>query len=100
MGKEEKIENIVNVICEYYNITKDQFESKSRKFEIVQVRHLAVYMIRYEMGLTFREIAKILNKEMSTIIRNFQTIGDRIHYDPQLKNEIREIKNNINEMYN
>lgn len=95
MKKEEKIENVINIICEYYNITRDQFKSKSRKFEIVQVRHLVVYMIRYEMGLTFREIGEILNKEVSTIIRNFQSISDIIRHDVILQKDIKEIKEKI-----
>lgn len=96
MKKDKKIQTIISILCEYYGITDDQFNSKSRKNEIVQVRHLAVYMIRYEMGLTFREISEILKKEVSTVIRNFQNISNIIRHDIILQKEIKEIKENIN----
>lgn len=96
MKKEERIQNIISTLCEYYDVTSEQFTSKSRKAEIVQVRHLAVYMIRYEMGLTFREISDVLNKEVSTIIRNFQSISDLVRHDVILQRDIKEIKEEIN----
>ena len=95
MNKEEKINIIKNEILNYYNISLEEFESVSRKAEIVQARHIVLYMIRYELGLTFREIAKILNKETSTIIRNFQSISDRSYTDKLLQRELHELKINI-----
>lgn len=56
-------------------------------------------MIRYEMGLTFREIGEVLNKEVSTVTRNFQTIQDSIHHDKSLQLEVKELKSKIREQY-
>lgn len=95
MKKEDKIKYIINILCEYYNVSTEEFFSKTRKAEIVHVRHLAIYMIRYELGITFREIGDVLNKEVSTIIRNFQTISDIIRHDVILQKEVKEIKEDI-----
>lgn len=85
----------------YYDVDEETLNSKTRKAEIVQIRHFIVYMIRYELGLTFREISDILNKENSTIIRNFQTISDRIMRDKMLQLEIQDIKKlNCDEVMN
>lgn len=92
MKKEEKIKIIKQAISEYYNVTDKMIESKSRKSEIVKVRHLILYMIRYELGLSFREISEILNKEVSTIVRNFQTISAHVIHDKVLQKEVGEIK--------
>ena len=54
-------------------------------------------MLRYELGLTFREIAEILNKELSTIVRNFQSISDLVYQNKILQKEIKEIKDIIKE---
>lgn len=71
MDKINKIKEIKNAICSYYNIAECEVDSRSRKAEIVKVRHLILYMTRYEMGITFREIGSILHKEVSTVVRNF-----------------------------
>lgn len=95
MKKRRKILHIVASVMNYYDVDEETLNSKTRKAEIVQIRHVIVYMIRYELGLTFREISDILNKENSTIIRNFQTISDQIMRDKMLQLEIQDIKKEI-----
>ena len=95
MKKDEKINVIKNTISEYYGFTINQIENKSRKSELVKVRHIILYMLRYELGLTFREIADILNKEMSTIVRNFQSISDLVYQSKSLQVEIKELQSLI-----
>lgn len=95
MNKEHKIKNIITTICDYYSTDLDQFNSLSRKAEIVQIRHLVLYMLRYELGITFREIGEILKKEVSTVIRNFQNISNVVRHDVILQKEIKEIKEKI-----
>lgn len=95
MKKEEKIQTIKQVIAEYYNIDEKTIDSKTRKAEVVKVRHLILYMIRYELGLTFREISEILSKEVSTVVRNFQSISSHVNHDKIIQKEIHDIKNII-----
>ncbi len=96
MNKHEKIQNIIIIICKEFNISEDQFKSKSRKSEIVYVRHLVTYMLRYELGITFREIGEILDREVSTVIRNFQTISDIIRHDVIIQKDVKNLKELIN----
>lgn len=95
MKKEEKIKTITKIIADYYSVDEALITTRTRKAEIVKVRHLMLYMIRYELGLTFREISEILNKEVSTIIRNFQTVSSLVNHDKLLQKEITELKNSI-----
>ena len=97
MKKDEKIKLVKNTIADYYELTIEQIEETTRKSEVVKARHIILYMLRYELGLTFREIAEILNKELSTIVRNFQSISDLVYQNKILQKEIKEIKDIIKE---
>lgn len=97
MKKEEKIRTIEQIICEYYEVLEKDMRSKTRKSEVVLVRHMITYMARYELGITFREIGEFLNKEVSTVIRNFQTISNSVHHDKILQKDVQELKTLIRE---
>ena len=97
MKKDEKIKLVKNTIADYYELTIEQIEETTRKSEVVKARHIILYMLRYELGLTFREIAEILNKELSTIVRNFQSISDFVYQNKILQKEIKELKDIIKE---
>ena len=96
MTKNEKLNQIVKTLCNQYDITTEQFNSKCRKANIVKVRQLFVYYTRYDMGLTFRELGEFMNRDTSTIIRCFESISNVIHYDVVLKKDLEEVKKLLN----
>ncbi len=97
MKKEEKIKIIKQIISDYYDVDEQLINSKTRKSEVIKVRHLILYMIRYEMGITFREISDILSKEVSTVVRNFQSISSQVNHDKVIQKEIADLKKSIRE---
>ena len=96
MSKKSRTQDVINIICDYFGIDIRQFNSKSRKSEIVLARHLAIYFLRYEIGMTFREISEVINKEVSTVVRNFQKICDLMEHDIVIQKDARRLKNKFN----
>lgn len=95
MKRDDKIQTIIETVSDYYGISSNEVFEKTRKQEIVKVRHIILYFLRYELGFTFRSISECLHKEISTVVRNFQTIQDNISYDQILKQEMKDLKNLI-----
>jgi chromosomal replication initiation ATPase DnaA len=81
MKKEEKIKTILCVICENCNVNENDIKSDVRKQEIVLAKQMASYFLRYELGITFDEIGRILNKKSSTIARHVNSLTDCMRHD-------------------
>ena len=53
MGEDKNeltIDKVQDVVCEYFNITRETLISKSRKRQIVQARQIAMFMSRNHIG--------------------------------------------------
>lgn len=63
---------IKKVVCNYYNITKKQIESKSRTADIANARHIAVYLCRELLDMPFKKIgAEFGGRDHSTIMSSY-----------------------------
>jgi len=62
----KQIDQILSVVAERYNIRLEDLLGKSRKKELVFPRHLAAYLLREKLSLSFPQIAKILGKKDHT----------------------------------
>lgn len=61
-------EKIKKTVAEYYSIKVSDIESKNRAREIAYPRHIAIYLTRTILGLSYKNIAKIYNKKDHTSI--------------------------------
>lgn len=59
-------QGIIREICKSYNVSENDLLSKSRKAKLVFPRHLAIYLIRENLKLSFPETAKILKRDDHT----------------------------------
>jgi chromosomal replication initiator protein len=60
---EVTIDMVQKVVCDYFNITRDELLSKTRKRQIVQARQISMYMI--QETATFRQARKRSNQVTS-----------------------------------
>lgn len=92
-------EQIVDIICKYFNVRLDELRAKDRKSGIIIVRKLVCYFLKYKA--TLRTICSLLNmSDHSSIIHHQQdvvakiAIGDKliINHVKNIKNEIKRIE--------
>lgn len=95
MKKEMKIGKILEIVSNHFNISKDDLLSQNRQANIVIAKQFAAYFLRYELGITFREIGEIMNKQTSTVSRAVQCASDLVRHDVILQREMRELKDEI-----
>lgn len=88
---------ILETVAEHYNISPDDITSKKRNGELIQPRHVVMYLCRNLIDIPFQNIAKLLNKkDHTTIIHGVNKITEEIEKDGELRNKVEIIKKKLN----
>ena len=97
-GSDHKItmEMIVNEVCNYYNITIDDINSKQRSQDITHPRQVATFLCRDLTDNSQELIGKAVgNRDHSTVINSINKIRKEIENNTNTKAEIEEIKKRL-----
>jgi chromosomal replication initiator protein len=88
------IEKIQQVVCDYFNISKEEILSKSRKRNIVQARQLAMYMCRNLISnCSLSTIGMELGgKDHATVLHACTTVSDLMSTDKIFKQYVTDIE--------
>jgi chromosomal replication initiator protein len=90
--KEISIDYIKNIVCDYFQITVDEINSKTRKREIVQARQLAMYFSKKHTKCSLANIGmQCGNKDHATVLHAYRTVTDLLDTDKQFKIWVEEI---------
>ena len=85
------VDKIFTSIFQKYGIKKEDLVSTKRNKEIAYARHITIYIIREVTEMSLPNIAKIFNRDHSTIISSIETIERKLISDSMLNFEIKEI---------
>ena len=89
-------ENIIDVVCDHYNVSKEDIRSSKRNKEIVNPRQMIMYLCRSMTNATYKEIASLLGgRDHSTIMYGERAITDLIEKDESTRRTIETIINKI-----
>lgn len=89
---------IQDVVCGYFNITQDQFLSKTRKREIVQARQIAMYLSRNLTKTSLSFIGQqIGGKDHATVLHACNTVSDLMDTDKAFRGYVTDIERQLNE---
>jgi chromosomal replication initiator protein len=87
------IDKVQKVVCEYFNITRDDLLSKTRKRQIVQARQIAMYMSRNLINCSLSTIgAEIGGKDHATVLHACTTVNDLMATDKSFKQYVTDIE--------
>jgi chromosomal replication initiator protein len=87
---------IVDVVCEHFNVSKEDITSKKRNSEYVLPRQIIMYLIRTMTDTSLQTIADLLSKkDHTTIIHGVEKIADKYETDEDLHNKIDIIKKKL-----
>jgi hypothetical protein len=90
--KNNVIQLIKAITCNYYNSDLSIFDTKSRTVESVKTRHTAIYFCYYNLDIGPVELSKIFNCNYASIIHAIKKINEYIRFNKEYKNEIQEIQ--------
>ncbi len=95
VSSQEKItpRKIVETVADFYNISKADICSSSRKREVVRPRQIAMYLMREKLESSYPSIAKHLGgKDHSTAIYSYNKISKKLEKSEELQKEIKLIQ--------
>ena len=90
---EVSLDKVQKVVCDYFNITRDELVSKTRKRQIVQARQIAMYMSRNLINCSLSTIgAEIGGKDHATVLHACTTVNDLMSTDKAFRQYVTDIE--------
>ena len=92
--EELQADDIINCVCNYFNVSKNDILGKRKNREIVEPRQICIYLIYNMMDLPLMTIGQIMGgRDHATVIYARDKISEQIKTDSKLATDINDIKN-------
>ena len=90
------IDTIVDKVCNYYNITKEDIIGKKKNKEIVDPRQICIYIITELLDTPLKTIGDYFGgRDHTTIMHARDKIALQVKTNSYLRNSINDIKSNL-----
>ena len=87
------IDDILEKVCQHYNVETKQVFSKSRKRDYVQVRQVSMYLAQKYTKMPASRIGQLIgNRDHSTVIHSCNAIEKRLKVDKAFSAELSSIE--------
>ncbi|MFA5651740.1 MAG: chromosomal replication initiator protein DnaA [Candidatus Paceibacterota bacterium] len=91
--KNTSIKDVIRVTAEFYGIEEPAIFEKGRKKEVIKPRQVIMYLLREDFDISFPSIGdKVGNRDHSTVIHSYEKIKNDLKTDPELVQEINQIR--------
>ena len=89
------LDRVFITVSKKYGISKEEMIGPKRNKEIATARHACIYLIRQVTDMSLPNIAKVFERDHSTIISSLQKVEHRMQVDPDFLAELTEMKREI-----
>ena len=88
--------DIIDVVCKYYNVSKQDVTGKKKNKEVVDPRQMCIYLITELTDLPLTSIGGYFSgRDHTTIMHSRDKIADQARINTRTKTAINELKNII-----
>ncbi len=88
-----KIENVLSVVADYYNITVNDLISKKRTRNFLFPRQVSMYLIKQNYDLPYKKIGEYFNnRDHSTVMHSVEKISNDLQTDKNIKIDVEKLK--------
>jgi len=89
----DKINNVLSVVSDYYRISTADLVSKKRTRKHVFPRQVAMYLIKQIYDLPYKKIGTFFNnRDHSTVMHSVEKINNEIQMDINVKKDVEKLK--------
>lgn len=82
-------DDVINTICTFYNIKSTQLKGTKRDAILVRPRHICMFLLKEEAGLTFVEIGNLLGgRDHTTVMHGVEKVRTLLSKSDKTKEEI------------
>lgn len=90
------IDDIIDKVCNHFNVAQQHIFSKSRKRDYVLVRQVSMYLAQKYTKMPASRIGQLIgNRDHSTVIHSCSTIEQRLKVDKAFQAEVSSIENSF-----
>ena len=95
-GKQD-IRLLLQTVADHFSLSTEELINKKRDRKTTLARHVAIYLMREGHNYSLTEIGKELGgRNHTTILHGYEKIASELNTNPNLSNQIAEIKEKIN----
>ena len=92
-NKPLSVEDILDKVCDHYQIDISAVFTKTRKREIVQVRQIAMYLAKKHTEASSAKIGQLIGKrDHATVLHACKMVEGQLHVDKGFRNQVEEIE--------
>ena len=90
------VDDILEKVCDHYNVPQQQVFSRSRKRDYVLVRQISMYLAQKYTKMPAGRIGQLIGgRDHSTVIHSCSTIEQRLKVDKAFLSELNSIENSF-----
>ena len=90
------IDDILEKVCNHYNVSQQNVFSKSRKRDYVMVRQISMYLAQKYTKMPASRIGQLIGgRDHSTVIHSCSTVEQRLKVDKSFFEELSSIENSF-----
>ncbi len=89
------VDKIFSAVYRRYGVSKEEVTGPKRNKSIAEARHISVYLIRKITEMSLPNIAKIYERDHSTIMSSIQIVEKKLRTEAGFSHEIDELKKEI-----
>ena len=90
-NESKKFDEILMAVSTKFGVSREDILSEKRKKDIAMARHICVYIAREITSLSQTQIAKILNRDRSTLVSSEKTVKEEMAINSDFAFDIKEI---------
>jgi chromosomal replication initiator protein len=91
--KEISINRITEIVCKYFEIDEQSFNSSKRTREVAQARQIAMYLAKQHTKLPLAAIGSAIGgRNHATVLHSCKNVTNLIETDKVVKSQIEEIE--------
>lgn len=88
-------ELILREVSSFYSVPVERIRGTAKTRDVVGPRQAAIYLIRELTGMSLPEIGRFMGRDHTTALYAINKIEERLKKEPDLQNEIQDMKQNI-----
>lgn len=91
-----EVKDVISVVCNYYNLTKNQLLGKNRTKNVATARHIAMYLCRKHLDVSYLKIGEAFGgKDHSTVLSACEKIESLVKSDSIYQKIINDIETSL-----
>lgn len=71
--------HVIETALIYFEMTDVELKGKKRTRHFAMARHIICHLLRYEYGMTLKEIGLLLNRDHTSVMHGVKTVSDLLH---------------------